>query len=66
VLLSGGIAAKEEYHLCNYFTSKQPGIMIIQHFGGGSGLLHSEIQQAIERSSSLKHKLVSQIAPTVA
>ena len=46
VLLSSGIAANCEDSLCAYFRNKKPGIKIIQHYGGGSGLLTNEILQA--------------------
>lgn len=48
VLLSSGISENCEDVLCNYFRDKKPGIIIIQHYGGGSGLLSNEILQALQ------------------
>jgi len=51
VLLSSGIAANCEDSLCAYFRTKRPGIKIIQHYGGGSGLLSNEILEVMYSSS---------------
>ena len=48
VLLSSGISENCESSLCNYFRDKKPNIIIIQHYGGGSGLLSNEIVQALQ------------------
>ena len=48
VLLSSGIEKQCEEQLCNFFTEHRPGIVIIQHYGGGSGLLTGEILMALE------------------
>ena len=47
VLLGGGIASEDEQKFKEVFTQQQPHIKIIQHFGGGSGLLFSEIYHAL-------------------
>jgi hypothetical protein len=47
VLLSSGISENCEDSLCLYFRDKKPTIKIIQHYGGGSGLLSNEILQAL-------------------
>ncbi len=48
VLLSSGITAECEQTLRIYFKAQNPGVIIIQHYGGGSGLLSNEILQALE------------------
>ncbi len=48
VLLGGGIEARSDALLRQAFTSHNPGITIIQHFGGGSGLLATEINMALD------------------
>jgi PleD family two-component response regulator len=47
VLLGGGIEKESEYELCKAFRKKNPGIIIAQHYGGGSGLLTAEIYEAL-------------------
>lgn len=47
VLLGPGIETDSENNLCNSFKAQKPDIIIIQHFGGGSGLLASEIGEAL-------------------
>jgi len=48
VLLGGGIEAESDTLLRQAFTSHNPNITIIQHYGGGSGLLATEINMALE------------------
>lgn len=48
VLLGSGIAIEEEVALCSFFRNQNPKIIIIQHYGGGSGLLKSEILCALQ------------------
>ena len=50
VLLSSGIDEESEIYLCNYFRQLNPSIIIVQHYGGGSGLLTNEILQALEHA----------------
>lgn len=47
VLLGGGISKESETKLCAAFKNHQPGIIIVQHYGGGSGLLSAEIYGAL-------------------
>jgi hypothetical protein len=48
VLLGSGIEKESDDTLRSYFISKQPGIAIVQHYGGGSGLLAAEIYEALK------------------
>jgi hypothetical protein len=52
VLLSSGISSSEEEVIRQNFNSKNPEIKIVQHYGGGSGLLSSEILQALQTPSN--------------
>jgi len=47
VLLGNGISDEEELQLRQFFTAHNPAIKIVQHYGGGSGLLASEILIAL-------------------
>jgi len=47
VLFSSGIADEDERKLRSYFEINHPAMNIIQHYGGGSGLLTGEILQAL-------------------
>ena len=47
VLLGGGIEKESEDRLCAAFRALKPDIIIVQHYGGGSGLLTAEIYQAL-------------------
>ena len=47
VLLGSGIEKESEDRLCAVFKAQNPGIIIVQHYGGGSGLLAAEIYQAL-------------------
>jgi hypothetical protein len=47
VLLCNGITPQSEEKLCTAFRVHNPGIIIVQHYGGGSGLLSAEIWQAL-------------------
>jgi len=47
VLLGGGIEPESELTLCAAFKAHDPEIKIVQHYGGGSGLLFAEIYQAL-------------------
>lgn len=47
VLLGGGIEDESEDRLCAYFKAHNPDIKIVQHYGGGSGLLSAEIYEAL-------------------
>ena len=54
VLLSSGIEKQCEERLRSYFMELRPGIIIIQHYGGGSGLLTGEILMALQTRNSQK------------
>jgi len=47
VLLGSGIEKESEDRLCTAFRARDPEIIIVQHYGGGSGLLAAEIYQAL-------------------
>jgi len=47
VLLGNGIQPDEEQILRSGLISTRPGLKIIQHYGGGSGLLYGEIMSAM-------------------
>jgi hypothetical protein len=49
VLLSSGIEAETEKQIQAFFKTEKPEIEIIEHYGGGSGLLKCEILEALER-----------------
>lgn len=49
VLLSSGIDEGSEIKIRNFFITQQPEIEIIQHYGGGSGLLRCEILEILEK-----------------
>jgi hypothetical protein len=51
VLLSSGIEEASEKKLRSLFTFQDPGIIIIQHYGGGSGLLSNEIIEALDKKA---------------
>lgn len=47
VLFGGGIEPVSDTYLRQAFTALNPQITIIQHYGGGSGLLATEINMAL-------------------
>jgi DNA-binding NarL/FixJ family response regulator len=47
VLLGSGIEEESEATLCAVFTAQNPAIKIVQHYGGGSGLLTAEIYEGL-------------------
>lgn len=47
VLLGNGISKEEESELRSFFEEHNPAAKIVQHYGGGSGLLKSEIYMAL-------------------
>lgn len=49
VLLSSGIEEESEKKLRSLFSFQNPDITILQHYGGGSGLLSNEIKEAIDK-----------------
>ena len=51
VLLGCGIEEESEEKLRHFFQETNSNCKIVQHYGGGSGLLKNEIQSAIENRS---------------
>jgi DNA-binding response OmpR family regulator len=49
VLLCNGISAESEQKLCTAFRVRNPAVIIVQHYGGGSGLLFGELYEALEK-----------------
>lgn len=47
VLLGSGIEKESEVALCDIFKTHNPEIILVQHYGGGSGLLAAEIYEAL-------------------
>lgn len=47
VLMGAGIPEEENKDLCLFFNAHRPGTPVIQHYGGGSGLLYAEVYQAL-------------------
>ena len=47
VLLGCGIEEQSEEKLRDFFQEKHPNCRIVQHYGGGSGLLKNEILSAL-------------------
>ncbi|MFV5696051.1 hypothetical protein ACM55G_11520 [Flavobacterium sp. LB3P122] len=50
VLLGSGIQKESETSLRAFFKKQNPNIIVVQHYGGGSGLLKSEIIVALENN----------------
>jgi hypothetical protein len=48
VLMTNGIDATLDASLRQAFLSRKPNTRILQHYGGGSGLLFAEIAQAMQ------------------
>ncbi|MEO5681710.1 MAG: hypothetical protein ABIQ88_03660 [Chitinophagaceae bacterium] len=55
VVLCNGIDDSSEKKLRSYFTARNPAVIIIQHYGGGSGLMRNEILQAMDTKANSKH-----------
>lgn len=49
VLMGGGVDEISEEKLNEHFYNSNPNIKIVQHFGGGSGLLSAEIFEALNK-----------------
>ena len=52
VMLGSGISDESENKLRKIFTHQNPLVKVIQHFGGGSGLLSNEIEAALSNNES--------------
>jgi hypothetical protein len=50
VLMTNGIDPTLDASLREYFLTRRPGVRILQHYGGGSGLLFGEIAQVLSAS----------------
>jgi len=51
IMLTNGIEPEDENNLRAYFTDHRPEVKVIQHYGGGSGLLMAEIYEACPPTS---------------
>jgi DNA-binding NtrC family response regulator len=47
VLITNGLDAAADADLRGYISIQRPGIPVVQHFGGGSGLLFNEIRHTL-------------------
>jgi PleD family two-component response regulator len=47
VLIGAGLLQAEYDELCLYFADTKPYVPVIQHYGGGSGLLYAEVFEAL-------------------
>lgn len=56
VLLGSGIDKESETNLCTFFKKQNPNTIVVQHYGGGSGLLKSEILAALENNKFINKK----------
>ncbi|SFU74979.1 hypothetical protein SAMN05216480_11918 [Pustulibacterium marinum] len=52
ILLGNGLSTDEEKEIENYVLEQELSIPVIQHYGGGSGLLQSEIFTALNQKKS--------------
>jgi hypothetical protein len=52
VLLGSGIQEESETELYTFFNKQNPNIVIVQHYGGGSGLLKGEILLALKNNEN--------------
>ncbi len=57
ILLGCGINEKEEIVLRSFFKAHNPEVRIIQHYGGGSGLLYNEITAALANRNEITNFL---------
>lgn len=49
VLIGAGVEAESESKLRDKFIALNPKVKVVQHFGGGSGLLSAEIYGALQK-----------------
>ena len=61
VLLGSGIAQEEENKVKRVLSKLRPELKIIQHYGGGSGLLSNEIRAAIESNISKGFQIIDNV-----
>lgn len=57
VLLGCGINEQDEIRLRRFFKATNPQCKIVQHYGGGSGLLYNEITAALYDGTATAHFL---------
>jgi hypothetical protein len=48
VMLGPGLAETEETELRSFLETEDPAVKVVQHYGGGSGLLSNEIMHALQ------------------
>jgi len=60
VLLCAGISEQEGAVLTAQLLQLQPGVPVIRHYGGGSGLLDNEINAALSLSNYNKNNPLNQ------
>lgn len=53
VLLSSGIEDHVEKSFTSFCLENQPEVVVIEHYGGGSGLLQSEIYHRLHQKNKL-------------
>ncbi|MEM6264192.1 MAG: hypothetical protein AAGI38_16875 [Bacteroidota bacterium] len=53
ILLGGGISPSDEQHIRQYAAENLPNLQVIQHYGGGSGLLYNEVTSALSHQDTL-------------
>lgn len=53
VLLTNGLDETATRELRSWFTGRKPGIIVLQHYGGGSGLLFNEIIYSLQSKTGL-------------
>ncbi|MEO6523982.1 MAG: hypothetical protein ABIN91_20025 [Mucilaginibacter sp.] len=51
ILIGAGLTQAENDELCLFFNSHKPNIPVVQHYGGGSGLLYAEVFEALAGKS---------------
>ena len=56
-LLGGGIATESEQQVRALFRQQHPDAPIVQHYGGGSGLLKGEIEEALKRKQAAQLRI---------
>jgi hypothetical protein len=52
LLVGSGFSEEEESRLDHYIRTERPNVHIIFHYGGGSGILYSEVLHALDQSKS--------------
>ena len=63
ILLGSGLDDATEQKLIKLFKHQDPDVIIIRHYGGGSGLLYNEIQQALSARDAGRRWQVFDAAP---